>query len=152
MWKLKATVIAGVLVGAAIFGATVAHGAWWWNAQFEVEDVDVRTIWMVNDDEDGAENYHADIIVKLPKNVDTVIDYQTTNHETISFQYVKKLKCTSSGIQAKVKIKVTPLAGADGSSATLNVTSDGQLVGTKTRPVNRWFTKSVLLPTNGQVC
>ena len=105
---------------------------------------------MVNDDEDGAENYHADIIVKLPKNVDTVIDYQTTNHETISFQYIKKLKCTSSGIQAKVK--VTPLAGADGTSATLNVTSDGQLVGTKTSTAGRWFTKSVLLPTNGQVC
>ena len=150
MWKLKATVIAGILVGAAIFGATVAHAGWWWNAQFEVEDVDVRTIWMVNDD--GAEFYHADIIVFLPKDVDTVVDYMTTGHETLTFKYRKAYKCASSGIQAKVTVTVTALPGADGTSATLNVTSDGQLVGTKTKPVGQWFAKKVLLPTNGQVC
>ncbi len=152
MWKLKATVIAGILVGAAIFGATVAHAGWWWNTQFKVEDVDVRTIWMVNDDEDGAENYSAEIIVFLPKNVDTVVDYMTTGHETLEFRYRKAYKCTPDGIEAKVKIKVTSLPGADGTNATLNVTSDGQLVGTKTKPVDQWFAKNVLLPTNGQVC
>ena len=152
MWRFRTILILGVMVGALIFGATVAHGYWYWNAQFEVENVDARSIWMVNGDEDGSENYHADIIVSLPKNVDTVIDYQTTAHETISFKYVKKLKCTSTGIQAKVKIKVTPLAGADGTSATLNVTPDGQLVGTKTRPLGQWFTKKVVLPTYGPAC
>ena len=145
MWKLKATVIAGVLIGAAIFGATVAYGSWWWNAQIDVEGVDVRTIWTVVDDPEGSENYHAKIQVRLPRGAKAELVSQAKT-ETVVFARGRSLKCTDDGIQAKVKYKVKPLEGAEGKHVDVTVTADGEVVGHNTGKVNRTVKVKVLIP------
>ena len=76
MWRFKSGIALGVMVGVLIFGATIAYGSWWWNSHIDVEGVDVRTIWTVTDDPEGENNYHTDIVVRLPVNAEAEIKSQ----------------------------------------------------------------------------
>ena len=122
MWRFRSMAVFGVLVGALIFGAAVAYGSWWWNAQIDVEGVDVRTVWSVTDDPEGAENYHAYIGVALPHNSKAEVIEHTKN-ETVRLHWTDELQCTSEGIQAKVAYFVVPLKGAVGHTVGVRVLS-----------------------------
>ena len=66
MWRIRFLVGGMVPVGTLIFGALVAHGGWFWNAQIDVEDVETHVVWTVEDDPTGADDYKAKIKMVLP--------------------------------------------------------------------------------------
>ena len=127
MLRIRTTLILGILVGALIFGATAAHGAWYWNAWYwnawywnaetGGEGVNFRTAWTVVDSQtnesiDGDElNYHAKIELRVPKGASfTLLEQADT--EMVRLKMDKDLECKSDGIEAEVSYKVRPLSGA----------------------------------------
>ncbi|MCH8086517.1 MAG: hypothetical protein IIC81_01555 [Chloroflexi bacterium] len=54
MWRIRALVLMGVLVGMLIFGAVGVYAGWYWNSQTDVEGTSLRTIWTVVGDEGAA--------------------------------------------------------------------------------------------------
>ncbi len=147
MWRLRSVVALAVLVGMMIFGLAVAYGGWSWNAQLDVEGVDVRTQWTVVDDPDGAGNYVAHINVKLASGAHAEI-IQTADNERVTLEASKRLKCSDKGIQAVVKLKVLPKDGAIGSTAMLTIKADGKVLEEKTGRVGKWISQKVVIPAH----
>lgn len=81
MWRVRLSVALSVAMAMMIFGAAVAYGWWWWNAHIDVEGVDVRTVWTVVDDEEGADNYFTSIGVLLPLEAQAEVIEQAKNEE-----------------------------------------------------------------------
>ena len=124
-------VVLGVAVGILVFGAVLAYGHWWWNAQIDVEGADVRTVWHVTDDPEGANNYTADITVTLPEDAVAQI-IEVASNETVTLVTDDDLKCRASTIDSQVTYVVTAGPGATGIQAGVWVTADGVELGRKT--------------------
>ena len=147
MWQFRSTVVIGVLTAVLVFGAAVAYGShsWWWNAQIDVAGVDVRTVWSVEDDEDGIDNYHADIRVVLPRGVEATV-LEQADAEDVTLKWKKKLECDSDAAQARVRYIVTPLDGATGSLVEVAVTANGEVTGESSGAVGKKIKLDVEIP------
>ena len=147
MWRLRSTVILGVLAGVMIFGALTAFGGWWWNAKIDVEGVELRTIWEVTDQpgDNDAYYYTTDFTVVIPKEANATIIEQASN-ETVTITTSKKLDCLANDLEMEVKAKVTALEGATGTQAKVTLTADGVVVSEKTGKVGRWIKQSLDFP------
>ena len=145
MWKIRSLVVLVVLVGVLVFGAVVAHGGWWWNTSIDVEGVEVRTFWTVEDDPDGATNYHTKIRIDLPKVASAEV-VEKADTESVKLKAKHGLGCLSEGIEAKVTYKVKPQDGAIGKDVKVWVTADDQLLGEKTGKVGKKIKLDVFIP------
>jgi len=151
MRQLKVVAVLGVLAGALIFGAVVAHGSWWWNSTLNVEGVELRTIWEITDSTESLYSYSAAFTVIVPSKAEAAI-IETGTNETVTIKRSKKLACLSNGVQVRVDGKVSAEAGATGTQAKITLTADGVVVGEKAGAVGQTISQQVLLPTNGVAC
>lgn len=151
MWRFRVLAGLGVLTGILIFGAVIVHAGWYWNAEIDVEGIDVRTIWTVVDDEEGAKSYHAAIVVGLPEHADAKVVSEAET-ETVHLVYTEHLACTPTGIESVVGYRVVPLHGAVGELVEVTVTADGVVVGHDTGHVGEAIKLRVLIPTDGRAC
>lgn len=153
MWRLRSVVILGVLAGMLVFGAAVAYGSWWWNAQVDVEGVKIRTIWTVLDDETGEQDYGAKIIIYKPEDAKARLLSKEPN-ERVRIKDKETLDCLAEGIELKVKSRVFPLtADAAGTVAKLTVKTVGkhaQVLGEATGPLDEFMKVKVVVP--GATC
>ena len=124
MRRIKFLGVLGVVLGLAIFGAVAVYASWWWNAQIDVESVDVRTVWQVVDDPDGSFNYHANIRFRHPEDARARIVH-TARTETVHLSDSERLRCLDSGIQVQARYDVAPLDGAIGHRVRVTLTADG---------------------------
>ncbi len=145
MWRLRTLVILGTLVAALVVGATVAYGSWWWNAHLDVEGVEVRTAWTVPDDPEGANNYGAVILVRLPMGANAEI-IEVADNEIVTIQHTPALSCYPNGIEAKVTYVVQGNDAATGSYAEVWVTGDGHLLGSNQGPLGTPIKVRVIIP------
>ena len=147
MWRFRAAVVLVVLVGTLLAGVATVYGFWWWNAEIDVEGVEVRIIWSVVDDEAGQDNYHARIKIHVPLDAEAEIKGQADT-ETVSIHRSKDLACQSGGIETGVDYVVTPLQGATGSQEEVSVTANGQVIGSNTGTVGERIDVNVIIPGN----
>ena len=137
MKRIRVLVMVGVLAAFLAFGGGLAYayGDWFWNAQIDVQGVDVRTQWQVVD-EDGValhgeeDSYRATIRVVLPRDAEASIVARAAT-ESVALTSSAKLECSADGIEARVLYKVKDI-GNDALSDTVivTVTADGVVVGT----------------------
>ncbi len=146
MWRFKSMAVSGVILGALILGATIAHGGWSWNAAIDVEGAEVRTAWTVVDDPNGEYNYFTKITLKLPLGAESTIIEQS-NTETVVESVGGNLECTADGIEARVAYNVKSQPGAVGTEVEVWVTADGQELTRRTHVVDdRFRTEKFLIP------
>jgi hypothetical protein len=148
MWRI--TVILGTVLSVLLFGAVVASAGWWWNAELDIEGVEVRTAWTVTDDP-GA-NHKANIHLTLPAKADVSIVQQASN-ESIKIKHSKRYECSADGIEATVSYRVRP-AGRDavGTQVAVEVTADGDVVGEGTGVVGKQIKVDVFVPVDNPSC
>ena len=151
MWRLKSLVTVGVIALVLVIGAAVVFaGEWWWNAELDVEGADVRTIWTVNADPDG-DNYEATIDVALPSGAQADI-IQSSSNETVTLSTDSSLVCSADSVEAIVTFNVSPLPGATGNKAKVDVTSDGVNIGQATGDLNEDIVVNVEIPADNPSC
>ena len=147
MWRIKAAVVLVVLVGTLLAGVATAYGFWWWNAEIDVEGVNVRTIWSVVDDEAGQESYLARIKIGVPLGAHAEVKVKADT-ETVSIRPSPHLACLSGGIEAEVVYTVTPLRRATGTQVEVSVTANGQEIGSGAGLVGERIEVNVVIPGN----
>ena len=147
MWRLRSIVSLGAFVAVLVLGTAVAFGShnWWWNAQIDVEGTDVRTVWSVHDDPDGAGNYEASITLTIPNEADASIVSQSSN-ETVELKSNGGLECTSQGIEAKAVFRVYSQEGPAWNEVVVSVTADGTKIGSGTGALGGIVQVDVLIP------
>ena len=158
MLRLKFAIALTVLVGVLIFGATAAHGLWWWNSQIDVEGTVVRTIWTVVDDQTEQpidhemDNFHARIKVKLPKKARVEI-LKSVKYETVILKKSKNLECKSDGIEAKFIYRVSSLGHVDANKVVVTLmTAGGEYIGSATGHIGENIKLQVLIPADQPSC
>ena len=123
MWRIRSLVILCALVGVLLFGATAAYALHWsWNAELDVEGVDLRTAWSV---EDAAGSGHFTYITLTLPDAANVTIVQVGSNESVTLKTNNGLACLSNGVEARVKYQVTGSPGG----AEVSVTADGQVIG-----------------------
>ena len=135
MWRMRLLVLAAVLVGMLAFGAIAVYAGWYWNAQIDVEGVDLRTQWTVTDDPDGQNNYQARIVVKVPNDADASVVAQA-NSERVVLNHTGGLECGGDGIEIQVDYVILPVDGASGTQVEVSVTANGAVIGSGTGTVD----------------
>ena len=149
MWRIRALVLLGVLVGMLIFGAVGVYAGWYWNSQTDVEGTSLRTIWTVVGDEKGSENYHADINIALPEGAQ-IGDLVVAPTETLTFSTDSELDCDNDGLEAVVTFNVT----GDGprKKVRVTITADGKNIGRDIGALGENIAVSVVIPADNPTC
>ena len=143
-----------VAITVLLLGVVVVEGGWWWNAQLDVEGIEVRTQWTVDEGEtEGAsDDYRALIVVALPKNTDTEIIAQA-DLEKVVLTSNPSLECKSDGIEAEVTYRVTsPSQPSNGSMVSVTVLADGQYVDSATGQLDETIKLQILIPADEPDC
>ncbi len=151
MWRFRTIIVLGALAGMVIFGATIAHGAWWWNSHLNVEGQSLRTAWTVEDDPDGVDDYWGTIKLTLPPGTDATV-LEVAPNEELDVVYSNSVSCQPDGIEARVAYTIKPLTGVDGSQVYVNVNVNGILVGEKYGKVRRTLGIDILIPAANPSC
>ena len=125
MWRIRALVLLGVLAGMLIFGAVGVYAGWYWNSQTDIEGTSLRTIWTVEGDEDGSQNYHADINIALPEGAQRGSPVVALT-ETVTFSSDSELDCDDEGLEAIVTFNVT--GDGPGTKVKVTITVDGIVI------------------------
>ena len=144
MRRLSTLVAVVILMVVAVFGATAAHGFWWWNSTVDVEGVELRSIWEVTDGGDSPYLYEGDVVITVPNEATAVLVGSASN-ETVTIKTSKKLGCLAEGIEVNVDGRVTALEGATGTEAKITVSADGVVVGEKSGKVGKWIKQSLVV-------
>ena len=118
MWYLKTMLVVVAAVGALLFGSTIAHGFWWWNARVDVEGEHIRTMWGV--EAPGVNSYSAVITVSLPEGASAQVLKEAPN-EDVLIENSADLRCLEDGIEAKVTYKITAGNGDPSGSVAVSV-------------------------------
>ena len=141
-----------------IVGASVAYAGWgwWWNAEIELEGLELRTAWTVDggEDSDAADDYHARIKVSLPGDARATI-VTTADQETVVIKKSKGLRCGPNGLQASVQYKARSVEKIDLQArhrVQTRVTLDGKLVGEKSGRHNESITIRFNVPADHPAC
>ena len=154
MWRIWSMVVLG-LISMLIFGAAIAYGSnWWWNSQFDVEGVDLRTVWTVDGGMVGgaANDYRALISVRVPNHASVQL-LQVADNESIIISHFGGLECKDDGIEAEVVYRVSPLGAADGSELVeVTLTADGQYVDSEIGHLEEDITLQVFIPADDPAC
>ena len=154
---LRRIVVVAVVVGVLWATLLVADAGWFFNARLDVEDVDVRTVWTVVDDQTGqsldseVNAYSASITVTLPREADAEVE-EVARNETVVLKKSKKLECKSDGIEAEVVYRVAALGQVDGNKVVVTITADGEYVDSATGHLDQNIKLQVLIPADEPEC
>ena len=149
MWRIRALVLLGVLVGMLIFGAVGVYAGWYWNSQTDVEGTSLRTIWTVVGDEKGSENYHADINIALPEGAQ-IGDSVVALTETLTFSTDSELECDDDGLEAVVTFNV--IDDGPGKKVRVTITADGKNIGRDIGNLGEEIVVKVDIPAGDPSC
>ena len=149
MWRIRALVLLGVLVGMLIFGAVGVYAGWYWNSQTDVEGTSLRTIWTVEGDEDGSQNYHADINIALPEGAQIGSPVVALT-ETLTFSTDSELECDDDGLEAVVTFNV--IDDGPGKKVRVTITADGKNIGRDIGNLGEEIVVKVDIPAGDPSC
>ena len=154
MWRIRSLFVFAVLAAVLLVGTVVVQAGWgwWWNAQFDVEGVEVHTAWTV--DGDGS-NYWAQIKFWAPKGADVIVINESDNETVVTPEAGLGLECTADGVAAKVEYRVKATSdSATGETAYVWVTVVGvpEPVGEGSGLVGDRFTVDVFIPVANPTC
>ena len=148
--------VAVLLLVAAGVALAMDDWGWWWNAQVDVEGTVVKTEWTVDEGFplDAADDYKAKITITLPEGADAEILSQAYN-ETVILKSDDDLECTTDGVEAKFKFKVTPLEPVEACSdhvveIALNV--NGQWIAMSTGVLNESIVQPAVISAVNPSC
>ena len=151
MWRIRTPVLLATAIAVLLLGGLVAEGGWWWNAQLDVEGVDVRTAWTVSGD-DNPDNYKARIVLVVPKGVDASI-VDTADNEIVRVRESGRLRCTPDGIETRAFFQVKPTSRqATGNRVTVSITADDEVVAMGTGKLTRRIRIDAFIPVDGPSC
>ena len=156
MWRIRSLFVLAVLAVVVLVGTVVvqADWGWWWNAQLDVEGVEVHTAWTVEDDADGS-NYRAQIKFWAPQGADVVVVDESDNESVVTPEAGVGLACTADGVEAKVEYLVLATSGsATGQDASVWVTVVGvpEPIGEGSGQVGDRITVDVVIPVANPTC
>ena len=120
MWRIKWTATSLVVLGALLLGSVVAYAGWGWNAKVDVGGTKIATSWGVTDDKNGAADYHAEITLEVPSNVDVNV-IKIAPRETLTVVDTHPVNCTDGTIHAAVTYVVSNDGAGDGSMVGVSV-------------------------------
>ena len=146
MWRLRTTIVTGVVLLAIVMGATVAYGVWWWNSNVEVNGSELRTVWEVLDDDICAYCYSANVLIKVPKDADAHI-VDTNTNETVRIRKAKSQSCLSDGTEVHVQATVSDDGGGTGTQAKVTLIVDGTVVSEKVGAIGSKIKQDIVMPS-----
>ena len=120
MWRMKVSAISLVVLGALIFGSVVAYAGWSWNAKVDIGGTKISTSWTVDNDKNGAADYHAEITIEVPNNVDWKV-IKVAPREAVNVVPNGDLKCSDGVINAVVTYVITNVGDGDGTAVSASV-------------------------------
>ena len=119
MWRMKVTAVSVVVLGALLFGAVVAYAGWGWNAKVDIGGTKVGTSWSVTNDNNGAADYHAEITLTVPSNVDVNV-IKLAPRENLTVVRTGEV-CVGTDINAVVSYVITSNGDGDGTDVSVSV-------------------------------
>ena len=149
MWRIRALVLMGVLVGMLIFGAVGVYAGWYWNSQTDVEGTSLRTIWTVVGDEKGSENYYANLNIALPEGAE-IGDSVVAPSETLTFSSDSELGCDNDGLEAVVTFNV--IGDGPGKKVRVTITADGKNIGRDIGDLGEEIVVKIDIPADDPSC
>ena len=126
-----------------------------------MEGVVIHTVWTVDEGIplEAAKDYKAKIELILPKKADAE-ELSRSENETVVIRHKGGLKCSSAGVEAKAKYRVTPVDDASGQRVLVTVTADIKhhgktetvVLGRVSGKIGKNLKLEVLIPTVGKKC
>ena len=152
MWKLRGLAVL-VVIAVMLFGSMAVYAGWRWNAQIQVEGVDVRTAWTVDDGipDSDADQYHAQIRVYLPEDADAAILAEATT-ENVVLGESQDLECKSDGIEMEVYYRVRSLQPVGDPVVAVTILASGVYVDSATGHLGETIKLQVLVPADNPSC
>ena len=158
MCRFKTLIVSGAVIAAMLLGAVVAYAAGWsWNAQLNVEGVDVRTDWTVVNDQTGESydsesgKFHAAITASFPKGAQAEV-LVMADAETVHLKHVGSLECDSDGVEAEFSYKVTALDTVSANKVVATIFVNGQELGQVTGRIHERLNLQINIPVDGPSC
>jgi hypothetical protein len=135
------------------WSAGIAFGSWgwWWNAQLDIEGVEVHTAWTVVGGGD-ADDYRAGIQVRVPHGTDASIVDQA-NNEVVLLKSRGGLECDDDGLEAQVAFQVHSQPGVPaGGTVEVEVTADGDVIGSGSGRLGERIELDVFIAASNPSC
>jgi len=149
---LLATFAAILIVMAMGAGAAQAYWGWYWNAEINLEGTSLRTAWTVVDGDES--DYFTDIRVSVPRKADADVVEFAEGHERVKISSGRRLSCDADSVDAIVtfKVKADDKRVDRKGRVEVEITADGQVIGTADGRVGKKISVRVEVPANDPDC